>query len=337
MRYLFRKENNKILVFTRTTLNKYNFLIMADLKIKHVTHAKSNKTTAEGKAKLPTADMLQYGELAINYAKGVEKLSLKKAENEAVTFSSDAQIQGMIQSAQGTITKLEKAQDEVFLNVVEGDLNEETNTITYTLSTEGIASTTDVNNLQTQVDNKVEWVKTNNDTTKPERKSIVLDNHDLLLGVGTDGGQYNLAMVSKWDVADYGSTSLHMNFNSKDRPTVNDKEEVAYISDVNTKADAEHTHSEYEGKQDIITDLTTIRNGASLGATALQPSALEDLDAMFNIGLQSNDGVAVNHVGLELEQKDGKIIKANLLEQDIASAAKVAAIEESISKMDCQL
>lgn len=72
------------------------------------------------------------------------------------------------------------------------------------------------------------------DAENPNRKAITLKNHDVLLGTATNGGAYNLAMVSKWDVADYGSKELPINLNgSKERPTYNDDEELALLKDVN--------------------------------------------------------------------------------------------------------
>lgn len=84
----------------------------------------------------------------------------------------------------------------------------------------------------------VEWVPSTGD-----RKHIVLANHDSILGAGTncengqpngyEGGEnlegetYNLAMVSKWNVADFGSNKLHANINSKDKVTINDNLIVA--------------------------------------------------------------------------------------------------------------
>ena len=71
--------------------------------------------------------------------------------------------------------------------------------------------------------NKVDWVE-----STPDRKHIVLKNHDSVLGTATDGTTYNLAMVSKWDVADFGSTQLHLNLNSKDGvATINDDKAIA--------------------------------------------------------------------------------------------------------------
>lgn len=77
--------------------------------------------------------------------------------------------------------------------------------------------------------NKVDWVE-----STPDRKHIVLKNHDSVLGTATDGTTYNVAMVSKWDVADFGSAQLHLNLNTKDGvATINDNKNIAtedYVS-----------------------------------------------------------------------------------------------------------
>lgn len=66
-------------------------------------------------------------------------------------------------------------------------------------------------------------------------KTIALENHANLLGYSTDNTAYNLAMVSKWNKADYGSAQIPFNMNgSEPRPTYNDTEEVALISDLNS-------------------------------------------------------------------------------------------------------
>lgn len=59
-----------------------------------------------------------------------------------------------------------------------------------------------------------------------DRKFILLNNYDNIVGKDTKGTAHNLVMVSKWDVADFGSASVHMNLNSKDAVTVNDKDTV---------------------------------------------------------------------------------------------------------------
>ena len=54
----------------------------------HIQHVKSN-VVVEGKPKLPQPNNLVEGELAINYANGVETISIKNSNDDIVTFSSD--------------------------------------------------------------------------------------------------------------------------------------------------------------------------------------------------------------------------------------------------------
>ena len=68
-----------------------------------------------------------------------------------------------------------------------------------------------------------------------ERKTIQLANADTISGIMTDGSGVNLAMVSEWDKADFGSSQLPFNINSKDGiVTVNDKDELVFKSEVET-------------------------------------------------------------------------------------------------------
>lgn len=50
---------------------------------------RSNVKNSDGSPKLPDASVLQYGELAVNYAAGAETISIKNSNDEIVTFSSD--------------------------------------------------------------------------------------------------------------------------------------------------------------------------------------------------------------------------------------------------------
>lgn len=54
------------------------------------------------------------------------------------------------------------------------------------------------------------------------RKTIQLENYNNLSGIDTKGNGHNLAMVSKWDVADFGAVGLHFNINTSDNVTIND-------------------------------------------------------------------------------------------------------------------
>lgn len=67
----------------------------------------------------------------------------------------------------------------------------------------------------------------------PGRKTIFLNNHDNICGKTTDGGSVNIAMVSKWNKVDLGSSSVEINLNgSADRPTYNNTKEIALTEDI---------------------------------------------------------------------------------------------------------
>ena len=59
----------------------------------HVQHVKSNLKNGEANGpKLPTSGQIEFGEIAINYLKDYETISIKNSEQEIVTFSSDASV-----------------------------------------------------------------------------------------------------------------------------------------------------------------------------------------------------------------------------------------------------
>lgn len=67
----------------------------------------------------------------------------------------------------------------------------------------------------------------------PGRKTIFLNNHDNICGKTTDGSAANIAMVSKWNKVDLGSSSVEINLNgSAERPTYNDSKQIALLEDV---------------------------------------------------------------------------------------------------------
>ena len=120
-------------------------------------------------------------------------------------------------------TELEPLATKAEVQTLETALNEEAQRAT---SVESELQGKDVE-LQANIDavdaKKVDWVE-----STPGRQHIVLKNHDSVLGTATDGTTYNVAMVSKWDVADFGSTQLHLNLNSKDGvATINDDKVIA--------------------------------------------------------------------------------------------------------------
>ncbi|MDR3216127.1 MAG: apolipoprotein A1/A4/E family protein [Clostridiaceae bacterium] len=76
-------------------------------------------------------------------------------------------------------------------------------------------------------------------------KRIILDNNKGLQGTDTDGAVHNLAELSQWGVADFGSEAVPFNINSAVRPTAqigtesgSNAEELAFLSDISGGGDA---------------------------------------------------------------------------------------------------
>ena len=68
---------------------------MSNKTVNNISHKKS-VVVENGKPKLPTPDQIVYGEIAINYAKDAETISLKNNSDEIVTRSSDKIIEKKI-------------------------------------------------------------------------------------------------------------------------------------------------------------------------------------------------------------------------------------------------
>lgn len=82
------------------------------------------------------------------------------------------------------------------------------------------------NQQQEQIDNKVDWIN--------NKQDIVLPNHGHILGISTTGAHYNLVMLSRWNIADFGTIKYPINLNGSEiRPTYNDTFSIALLDDVN--------------------------------------------------------------------------------------------------------
>lgn len=64
------------------------------------------------------------------------------------------------------------------------------------------------------------------DKDNPNRKAIILDNHNGIFGKDTEGNTRTLGMISKYNVADFGNPHLHTNLNTQQIVTINDDQAV---------------------------------------------------------------------------------------------------------------
>lgn len=147
------------------------------------------------------------------------------------------EIKSSIPSIDGLATKEEvkEVQDSI-PNLDEYVTNEQLESKGYLTEHQDISNLATKDELTETTKDSVKYKKftyTNAESETSTRKTIQLDNYNTISGVTTSGVGVNLAMVSKWDVADFGSTSVHMNLNSKDgKVTINDDEEIAVKSDI---------------------------------------------------------------------------------------------------------
>ena len=143
--------------------------------------------------------------------------------------------------------------------------------------------------IETELANKVAYTDVTTEEN-PNRKAIVLNNHDTLLGNTTSGRAVNIAMVSKWDKVDLGSTQVSINLNGKDeRPTYNDDAELALLSDVQaiavpTKVSELQNDSLYQTKDEVDAAIATKAEQADVDKIK---DDLEQFKAPYQIDLNA--------------------------------------------------
>ena len=204
-------------------------------------------------------------------------------------------------------------------------------------------------NLQQGIDEldekKVDWTE-----STPGRKHIVLKNHDSILGTATDGMTYNVAMVSKWDVADFGSSNLHLNLNSKDGiATINDDKAIATkdeVEAVDAKVDALVIPSidglavataVTEEIAAAVAPLATkeeVSEAAAAAVAQVVANAPEDFDTLKEVA----DYIASDKTkAAEIESKLGEHDSAiESLENGKATKEEVAAVDAKVDAIDLE-
>lgn len=137
----------------------------------------------------------------------------------------------------------------------------------------------------TKEDARLEDIKVSytdiSDSSNPDRRTIMLKNHDSISGFGTDGKTaYNIAMVSKWDKADFGAAGIPINLNgSEDHPTYNDSEKLAFVSELTGE-----TSKLEEDIKNLNETISTVNQNLSTNIANLNKNVAEGFDTI-NKGL----------------------------------------------------
>lgn len=126
----------------------------------------------------------------------------------------------------------------------------------------------------------------------PGRKTIFLNNHDNICGKTTDGSAVNIAMVSKWNKVDLGSSSVEINLNgSAERPTYNDSKQIALTEDIEAAKEGLISYKVLEDGSKTI----ELANGDSLSGVNAEGVA------GFNLAkVTPENKVEIGSVGMDL-------------------------------------
>ena len=133
----------------------------------------------------------------------------------------------------------------------------------------------------TKEDARLEDIKVSytdiSDSQNPNRRTIMLNNHDSISGFGTDGiTAYNIAMVSKWDKADFGAAGIPINLNgSEDHPTYNDSEKLAFVSELTGE-----TSKLEEDIKNLNETITTVNQNLSANIADLNQNMVDGFDTI---------------------------------------------------------
>ena len=208
----------------------------------------------------------------------LEEIANKLADNDDVVAALTTQI-------------AEKASTEALNAEIEARSTKDTE-LQGSIEEEAQARIAKDTEIETKLANKVAYTDVTTEEN-PNRKAIVLNNHDTLLGNTTSGSAVNIAMVSKWDKVDLGSTQVSLNLNGKDeRPTYNDDAELALLSDVQaitvpTKVSELENDSLYQTKDEVDAAIATKAEQADVDEIKAD---LEQFKAPYEINLNALNG-----------------------------------------------
>lgn len=152
----------------------------------------------------------------------------------------------------------------------------------------------------------------------PNRKAIVLKNHDTILGTTTEGATQNLIMMSKWNKVDVGTASNELNLNgSAEHPTYNDEKELAFVDDIPSVEGL--ASEEWVNAQGFLKEHQDISNLATKDEVALKANQ-SDVDFQVNALNKKIDAIKIP---TEVTESEGKlVIKILEWNTDVATTRK---------------
>lgn len=213
----------------------------------HIIH-KNSSTLVDDNPKLPTSGQLEYGEIAVNYAKDKETISLKNSNNEIVTFTSDKKLDNYV-----TVSDFDKA-----MQVASAALNDLEAT-----KLEKSDFDESMENLETQFSNFYTKQEIDDDSLAvasalndlEEKKVDKLDFNEILEGLETQFSDFYTK--EEIDNAELVTTSALNDLNERIGSLENAFEELDKYFDENELIISTALNNLEEKKADLINNVST--------------------------------------------------------------------------------
>lgn len=259
----------------------------------HLIHKNSN-VIIDGAPKLPTSSQIEYGELAVNYAKDKETISLKNSDNEIVTFSSDAQIQSFF-----------KETEEIIANAL-NDINARLGSVNKLVEDNELVTAAALNDINSRLGE-------GSGDVSEEIEELTANFEELSLGTATALNDLNsrvTTLTSDVDEIELGAASALNDLDKRITETNSSITELGGLIDeidevtasslndlngriINIEDDVETVAEELESDVDEInTRLTTLENAPSGDANVIETvkvngtALVPDANKAVNVVLQ---------------------------------------------------
>ncbi|KAA6348666.1 hypothetical protein EZS27_003899 [termite gut metagenome] len=152
---------------------------------------------------------------------------------------------------------------------------------------------------------------------RTEDDRIALDNDRNLLGIDTQGEEFNLIELNRWDEVDVATEHKHLNLNSSDRPTIQvgtetgqEAESIAFVSDIIPYDLPVATPSVLGGVKPDGSTITVTEDGiissTGGGSGYTLPPATTDILGGIKVGA----GLSVTGDGLLSSSGEGGVVKS---------------------------
>lgn len=231
-------------------------------------------------------------------------------ENTDVVNYVKKQVADLVDSAPETLDTLKEVAEAILVNknaITALDSLVTKNRESIDANTTKLGTTADkLDKLESVTPAYKQFQYTGSDGETINRKTIQLNNFDTISGITTTGLGVNLAMVSKWDVADFGSAQIHMNLNSKNNEvTINDTLRVATDADLDGKVSKDtfnDTVATLAVAKDVDQRFTTIEKTVSDNYESSNQS-IQETSKILTSGYKQADTELKSDITAETDKK----------------------------------